>query len=46
MEKKYLEQLKEGEHEITIDLETIPTLTVEFELSEDRMNVPFDPNNL
>jgi hypothetical protein len=42
MDKKNLNQLEEGKHELTIDLETIPTITVEFELTSDHMNIPFD----
>ncbi|MFO8017580.1 MAG: hypothetical protein R6U96_03020 [Promethearchaeia archaeon] len=46
LEMKYIEQLTEGEHELTIDLDTIPTITVEFELTPTHMNIPFDPENL
>ncbi|MGV9172334.1 MAG: hypothetical protein ACOC44_13865 [Promethearchaeia archaeon] len=46
LDKEYIEQLKEGAHELTIELETIPTINVEFELTADHMNIPLDPEKL
>lgn len=45
LEDQYLAELTEGKHTVTIDVESIPTITVGFQLNKKNMNIPFDPSD-
>ncbi len=46
LEESDLEKLTEGKHMLKIEIENMPTLEINFELTSNSMNVKFDSDNL